>query len=339
VKPVLVVTNHVPADRAPAFAALHEREGIELALFGGRLRHGAPAVADPGVPHRRVTQREVHALAASGGYRAVVAGTAGRLALPAAWAGARRAGVPFVFWTALWEHPRTPAHVAGFPLLRRLYASADAVVTYGPHVTAYVRARGARNVYDAPQAVDNAFWSAPVASATRPDRFTALFVGRNAPEKGLAVLRGAWERLGWANADLTVAGVDTRVPPEQIRNFYASAHVVVIPSIATSAFREPWALVANEAMNQSTPVIASDAVGAAAGGLVRHERNGLVVRAGDPAALAAALRRLREDAALCRRLGAHAARDVHPYTFEAWVGGFSAALMSVAAGASGRGDC
>ena len=42
-----------------------------------------------------------------------------------------------------------------------LYRDADAVVAYGPHVAAFVRARGARNVHVAPQAVDNAFWGAP----------------------------------------------------------------------------------------------------------------------------------------------------------------------------------
>ena len=68
-------------------------------------------------------------------------------------------------------------------------------------------------------------------------------------------------------------------------------------------------------MNQNLPVIATDAVGAAAGGLVRHERNGLVVRAGDPDALAAALRRLHDDPALrgaTRRQRGARRRRLHP---------------------------
>ena len=79
-------------------------------------------------------------------------------------------------------------------------------------------------------------------------------------------------------------------------------------------------------MNQRLPVIATDAVGAAAGGLVRHERNGLVVRAGDRDALAAALRTLHDDPELRARLGANAARDVAPYTHAAWADGFAEAL-------------
>ena len=97
-------------------------------------------------------------------YRAVVCSTGGRVALPCAWAGARRAGVPLILWASLWAHPRSAPHLLSYIALRRLYRSADAVVTYGPHVSAYVRARGARNVHVAPQSVDNAFWSAPVSA-------------------------------------------------------------------------------------------------------------------------------------------------------------------------------
>ena len=73
-----------------------------------------------------------------------------------------------------------------------LYRHADAVVTYGPHVSDYVAARGARNVHIAPQAVDNAYWSAPGdaadvarAAAVWPGEGATkfLFVGRPAGEK------------------------------------------------------------------------------------------------------------------------------------------------------------
>jgi glycosyltransferase involved in cell wall biosynthesis len=89
---------------------------------------------------------------------------------------------------------------------------------------------------------------------------------------------------------------------------------------------EPWGLVANEAMNQHCAVIATDAVGAAAGGLVRHDRTGLVVPAGDAAALGAALRRLHDAPELRAALGAAGAGAVAGHTYEAWAEGFSAAL-------------
>jgi glycosyltransferase involved in cell wall biosynthesis len=352
-KPVLFVTNHVPPERVGAFAALHRRLPVELAIFGGRSTHATAGVDDPGVPHRHVEQRTVARLAASGRYRAVVCGTAGRVALPAAWQGARAGRTPFVLWSALWAHPRTPAHlVGGAPLMAALYRDADAVVAYGPHVAAFAKARGASNIHIAPQAVDNAFWSAPVAPE-RTASFLAVFLGRPSRGKGATVLLDAWRQsdIGASAAALVLVGVGTGSardpaggavvfagpqPAVQVRNFLAAADVCVIPSLRTRRFREPWGLVANEAMNQSTPVIATDEVGAAAGGLVRHERNGLVVAAGDAPALAAALRRMHDDQRLRAELGANARRDVAAYTFEAWASGFETALGSLRPRSDGR---
>ena len=136
-RPVLFVTNHAPPFRVGAFAKLHEREDVTFALVGGDVRHGGGAGAGDGAyPVLRVRERDVHALAASDEYRAVVAGLSGRLALPSAYAGARRARVPFVLWATIWEHPRTAAHALSYLPLRRLYRRADAIVTYGPHVSA-----------------------------------------------------------------------------------------------------------------------------------------------------------------------------------------------------------
>ncbi len=314
---------------------------IELALFGGRSHHATAGVEDPGVPHRHVAQRELYRLAASGDFHAVVCGTAGRIALPASYAGARRAGVAFVLWSALWAQPRSPAHAAGAVLLARIYRDADAVVAYGPHVAAHARERGARRVHVAPQAVDQEFWSQPGRAVER-DGTSFLFVGRPAPAKGLRQLLEAWRLSGLAAeaAELVLVGdqpeplpgetivAHPAADPVALRNFYAAADVLVVPSVPTATFLEPWGLVVNEAMHQGLPIIATDAVGAAAGGLVRHERNGLVVPAGNTDALAAALRRLHREPALRRRLGEHGRRDAAAFSFEAWADGMAAALGS-----------
>jgi glycosyltransferase involved in cell wall biosynthesis len=371
VKPILFVTGHAPPDRVGAFARLHELENVEFALFGGPSKHGGPALADGETldrdlpfPHRYIRQHEPAALAANGSYRAVVCSTGGRIALGATWAGARRARLPLILWSSLWAHPRSAAHALSFLALRRLYRSADAVVTYGSHVSAYVSARGARNVHVAPQAVDNGFWSAAEITPPRwplgglsawPEQaeMKFLFVGRPDREKGLRVLIEAWHATGLQapTVALVLAGVGStpplvpaggaagkgsdgtlymdRVPPIELRNLYAACDVLVVPSISTRTFREPWGLVANEAMNRGLPVITTDAVGAAAGGLVRDGRNGLVVPAGDSNALAHAIRRLAADPALRARLGEAGAQDVRAFTYDAWAQGFSRALATL----------
>jgi glycosyltransferase involved in cell wall biosynthesis len=360
VKPVLFVTSYAPPDRVGAFARLHEVESVEFALFGGPSNHGGPALArDLPFPHRHVRQHEPAALAASGRYRAVVCSTGGRIALGATWAGTRRARVPLILWASLWAHPRSAAHALSYLALQRLYRSADAVVTYGSHVSAYVSARGARNVHIAPQAVDNDFWSAPEIAPPQdpawPEQAETkfLFVGRPAREKGIRVLTEAWHAAGLQapTAALVLVGVGSSppwvpaggaagraedgtlwmdpVPPVELRNLYAACDVLVLPSIPTRTFREPWGLVVNEAMNRGLPVIASDAVGAVGGGLVRDGHNGLVVPAGEPGALADAIRRLAAEPALRARLGEAGTKDVRTFTYDAWAEGFSRALASV----------
>jgi glycosyltransferase involved in cell wall biosynthesis len=348
VKPLLFVTGHAPAYRVGALARLHEREQIELALFGGDSKHGgAEHDGELPFPHRHVSPRALHALAASDRYRAVVCPTGGRLAPLATWSGARRGGVPLILWASLWAHPRTPAHAFSYPALDRLYRSADAVVTYGPHVSAYVRAHGAHNVHVAPQSVDNGFWSSTEVRAPSDPRWpqdvrsTFLFVGRAHREKGIDVLLEAWTASGLRapSAALVLAGAGAGTPadgavgldsvgPLELRNMYDAAQVLVAPSIRTATFREPWGLVVNEAMNRGLAVIASDAVGAAAGGLVRNEINGLIVPANDSAALAAAMCRL-SDQSLQARMGAAGASEVLAYSHDAWAQGFSRALASL----------
>jgi len=359
VKPVLFTTGHAPAYRVGALSRLHEREGIEVALFGGPSRHGgADFDGDLPFPSRHAGAAELGRLAASGRYRAVVCPTGGRLALLATWAGARSRGSPLILWASLWAHPRSAAHAFSYLPLRRLYRSADAVVTYGPHVSAYVARRGAGNVHIAPQSVDNEFWAGEDTAAPRDPRWPAaaatrfLFVGRPAPEKGLAVLRDAWRSAGLTPdaGALVAVGVADDSPaslgggsrggrsgilslpamsPPQLRDLYAASDVLVVPSVPTPTFREPWGLVVNEAMNRGLAVIASDAVGAAAGGLVRDRETGLVTPAGDSRALARAIEELASDPRLRTELGAAGRRAVGAYTHEAWAEGFSRALATV----------
>ena len=266
-----------------------------------------------------------------GAHRAVVCGTAGRFALPGAWLGAKRARVPFVLWTALWAHPRTPAHRRrrsaaarrAVPRCRRRRRVRAARRGLRPRARRAQRARRAAGRRQ--RVLGRRRWS-----VERTVPFIAVLVGRASWAKGAAVLLDAWRRSGFGDtAALVLVGAGSgppRIPaggavafvgpqpPEQVRNFLAAADVCVMPSLRTRDFREPWGLVANEAMNQSTPIIASDEVGAVAGGLVRHERNGLVVPRRRPRGAerrAAAPARRRRAARAARRERAPRRRAVH----------------------------
>jgi glycosyltransferase involved in cell wall biosynthesis len=351
-KPVALVTGVVSDHRVEPFLALAAREDIEI------LAWDDPGPAGSGLPVRKVSQAGAARLVASGRHRAVIGGLGGRVALPAAYAAARRAHIPFVLWASIWSHPRSLAHALSFLPLRHIYREADAVATYGPHVSRYVqRYRSAGNVFEAPQAVDPSVFGRPVSDAERaaareragaaPDGFLALFAGRLVPEKGIAALLQAWREavvppgsaLAFAgDGPVQVAGAGVhRLGPiarADLPSLYAAADVLVLPSLATATFREPWGLVCNEAMHQGTPVIASDAVGAAAGGLVVDGRTGLVVPAGDAGALAARISALAAGPGLREPLGAAAREQVAAYTPARWAEGMSRALTAAGAGRS-----
>jgi glycosyltransferase involved in cell wall biosynthesis len=176
-----------------------------------------------------------------------------------------------------------------------------------------------------------------------------LYAGRLVTEKGVAVLLEAWPRLQ-ADATLVIVGdgplLSTARATRGTRALgplaraelpvaYAASELALLPSIPTARFREPWGLVCNEAMHQGRPVVATSAVGAVAGGLVRDGDTGLVVEPGDAHALSAAIDRLLADQALRNRLGAAARAEVSGYTYEAMVAAFDRAL---AAAARARGD-
>jgi glycosyltransferase involved in cell wall biosynthesis len=356
---VALVTNYIPPYRAPLYRLLAERLDVEVYCFGGDSHFLSSAIKDidtqiahaPFPAHFLKHQREAFGLA--GSHDAIISSLVGRVALPAAYLGARRRGRPFVLWASLWGHPRTPAHLASFPLMRHLYRRADAIITYGPHVSDYVtRYRGTRGrVVVAPQVVEPEVFGRHVSvhevAAWREDNELGdsplvLFVGRLVEDKGVAVLSDAWRLLRERAAVLGLVGDDGagrrewgfgedvvftgRLAREQLPVAYAAADVVVVPSIATPRFLEPWGLVCNEAMSQGTPVIATTAVGAAAGGLVRDGETGLVVPAGDAVALAGAIERMLDDAALRHRLGSRAREVVAGYSYEAAVDAFAQAL-------------
>jgi glycosyltransferase involved in cell wall biosynthesis len=283
---------------------------------------------------------------AGGRYEAVIKSLNGKLMLPLVYGASRARGVPFVLWTGMWHHPQTAVHRVTRPLTNHVYRSAEAIVAYGEHVQRYLTATTGvdpAKIFVAGQAVEPERFAA--VAPQRNGAAEVLFVGQFEERKGLADLLGAFDALGDPGARLRLVGNgslepeltrraahDPRVdvvgylPQEELPATLARARCLVLPSITTALDKEPWGLVINEAMHAGVPVIATDAVGAAAGGLVRHEANGLIVAERDPAALAVAIGRLTRDPALAAELGDQARRDVARFSHAAMADAFQTAV-------------
>jgi glycosyltransferase involved in cell wall biosynthesis len=255
-------------------------------------------------------------------------------------------GFPLVIWTGMWYHPRTPFHRLTRPLTELVYRTADAIVVYGDHVKAFLMESAgipAEKIFVAGQAVEGEHFAG--VDPVRNGHARVLYIGQFEERKGLFDLLDAFAQVPDPDARLRLIGngsqeqaiaerarADGRieiagyVAQSELPEELAQARCLVLPSVTTAIDKEPWGLVVNEAMHAGIPVVATDGVGAAAGGLVDDGRNGFVVPERDPAALARALRHLVDEPDAAARFGDQARQDVSRFTHERMADAFAAAV-------------
>lgn len=300
----------------------------------------------------------------------------GRFALPATYLAARLRGRPFVLWTEVWMRFRTPGHRLGYPLVRHIYRGADAVVACGTHVRDFLIEEGVdpSRILVARHAVNSERYGRAVSAGERrelrerlglgPDRPVVLFVGRFTEVKRLSDLVEAFARLvrdgrdgdailvlaGTGEEEAALKGLAERlgvsgrivwpgyVAPADTVALYAIADVCVLPSVELDHIKETWGLVVNEAFNQGVPVVATDAVGAAAGGLVADGRTGFVVPERSPEALADRIAALIADPDLRARMSASCRAEIAGWTQQGMADSFAEAIrFALARAGHGRG--
>lgn len=219
--------------------------------------------------------------------------------------------LPFLRWLVRWA--------------ARSSSQAVAISTY--------TARELRRFVDVPiEVIPYTAELAPPATTVRArdGERSILFVGRLIERKGVAHLiralgavrrsvparlvvvgdgpeRDTLQRLAAATGVAAHVDFRGRVSDEELRRAYASADVFVLPSVLDQRQdTEGLGVVLLEAMNYRVPVIASNIGGIT--DIVKHEKTGLLVPAGDEGALAKALTELLGDPALRRSLGEGGAR-------------------------------
>lgn len=191
-----------------------------------------------------------------------------------------------------------------------------------------------------------------------PDTTLFLCVGRNHPKKNLAALIRAAAQLrtrlqskfallivgdgtqslaslaaefgigdmvhlhtASATAD---ADIDLELPPQSLVDLYRSADVFVFPSLI-----ETFGIAIVEAMAAGLPVITTDAPGCR--DLIRDGEDGLMVPAGDIAALTEAMQRVCAEPALRRDLAIRAHRRAQDFSWDAVVDSYIALYRDVIA--------
>jgi glycosyltransferase involved in cell wall biosynthesis len=298
-----------------------------------------------------------------GGYDVYIKCILGRFALPVTYLTARFKRRPFILWTGIWTRLKTPTHRIFFPITKYIYSHSDAIVVYGDHVKNYLIREGvySEKIFIAAHAIDNYSYNWRVSKEKRDKlrqqlnidlgQKMILYLGRLEYGKGISYLLEAFASLASDDVILVIAGTGSEhdflkelalesgiidrvrfpgyIPPEQTVVYYSLAWVYVLPSISTPVFKEPWGLVVNEAFNQGVPVIATESVGAAAGGLVKDGVNGFIIPERDSKALSQSLKHILNAPELRDELSKNSREIISEWDNEKMVQGFRNAIEYV----------
>lgn len=228
-------------------------------------------------------------------------------------------------------------------VLKRLFARAAAFLAIGTRNTEFYLDYGVPRgkLFSAPYCVDNDYFACRAAAVRarrdevrrelgiRPDAFVFLFCGRffgrKRPELAIRAVTLLPPSLnvaliavgdGPSHAECRALAAGSPHPvvlpgfmnQSQVPQFYAISDALLVPSDW-----ETWGLVVNEAFACGLPAIVTDRVGCAPD-LIVEGVTGYVVRRGEAAALAAAMRVLAEDRERAGRMGAAAAQRASDFT-------------------------
>lgn len=183
------------------------------------------------------------------------------------------------------------------------------VVTANEDLAARFAAAGCRSV-----SVANSPFASEFGAAGDPEGGVVLYVGGLGPLRGLPLMLEAFPQVGVPGARLLLAGPGDPgpLPPgvehlgvvdhSEVPALLARASVAWIPLRRHGNYDRAVPTKLVEAMAMGRPVVASDLPRMAA--IVRSTGCGIVVPADDPAAHAMAIRRLLDDPALAREMGA-----------------------------------
>jgi glycosyltransferase involved in cell wall biosynthesis len=298
-----------------------------------------------------------------GDYNVIIKCINGRFALPITFLISKFRRKPFILWTGIWMRLQTPAHKLFYPITQHIYRNSSAVVVYGKHVKDFLIGEGVpeERIFIAAHAVENNDYNS-VLDLEMKVKFRedlnisantkiVLYVGRLENGKGLEYLLEGFKlvnnnkiklifvgkgslldelkfraKLEGIIEDILFAGY---VSPKETVYYYSIADVLILPSITTATTKETWGLVINEAFNQGVPVIATDAVGAAAGGLVKDGINGYIIPEKDSRALSVALEKILNNPELRKDMSSNAKSIIKDWNNEMMVLGFRRAIEYV----------
>jgi glycosyltransferase involved in cell wall biosynthesis len=356
---ILFITNTCPQYHVRPFEEISKRYHVDFVFFdegpnyhNRRVNFQEARISYQFVPPGILRPLRIFRLAIRKDYDVMIKCVAGGYLPLYAYILARLSRRKFIFWSNIWHYGKSLRQRVGRSVHFFLYKKSDAVVTYGFHINNFILKNlpelGRTKLFESFNVVDNSEFDRECRPSDIQELKTLLcigsekvilYVGRIAEVKGLNYLLDAFRRIERDfNVKLLIVGEGDLVigskriikldfvENKELYKYYTLADIVVLPSITTEYSKETWGIVINEAMNCGTAIVATDAVGAAVGGLLTDGENGLVVPERDSEALASAFVRLLSDEDLLARMKRINREKIKSFNETLFADGFAKAI-------------
>lgn len=335
---ILFITNFCPHYHVKPFEELSKRFNIDYIFFSkGENYHNGKNTADnlqfkhsfllPGISR----PIQWYKIIKDGHYDVIVKCVTGGYLTIYTFILSKLFGSRFIFWSNIWHYGNNFRSLIARFIHFFLYKHSDAIVTYGEHIDAFIIKNitdiNPLRIFHSYNVVDNSLFEKKISKKEIEElkakydikgKRILLFVGRITKEKGFNYLLDAYKNLEqkYCNISLLIIGDDLnklneniksiinigRVENSELYKYYLLADIFILPSITSKKWKEPWGLVVNEAMNCGCAIIATDAVGATGGGLLKDKITGYVVREQDSNALENAIEKLLSNEELLKEI-------------------------------------
>lgn len=355
---VAVITNLCTHYRYKLFKLLSERYGYDLYFFDNKTKTKED-IKHLGVFNddrfNYLSTKDILGSLIKKKYDVIIKCTNNKWSFIGSFLVAKLLKAKFIVWHSMWYYPNTLQYKFFSRLLIKVLKNySHAIVVYGEHGKRFLMNRGIESskIFIAWQAVDNELFGRDVSDREidlikerlniAKEKRIVLYVGRLIELKGLEYLLKALDKLGKYDFVFIAVGhgklrdriekyckdnvIDIRliglIPYCDLSPYYKMASVLVLPSITTKTFKEPWGLVVNEAFNQGCPAVVTDAVGSGVGGLVQNGINGFIVPEKNVDALSSSIAKILYNEELRRTLSNNALKEIKKWTYERQAKGF-----------------
>jgi len=365
---ILFITNFCPHYHKKPFEEMARRFDIDFIFFskGENYHEGKNTVNKLKIKYSYLLPSinrplELYKKIQNGKYDIIVKCVVGGYLTIYSFLIAKKFGAKFIFWSNIWHYSKKIRSKIARKIHFYLYTNSNAIVTYGAHIDKFIEQNipelNLQKIFHSYNVIDNSLFDKQFENEKIKElknkysikaKRILLYTGRISEEKGLIYLLQAYANIEKKYDDvfLLIIGEGDMIPlikdknikyikqigridNQELYKYYSLSDIFILPSITSEKCKETWGVVINEAMNCGNAIVATDAVGAAVGGLLKDGETGYVVREQNSEDLELAIEKLLLDEKLLREMQKRNKEIIKNFDEKMFVNGFQDAFEYV----------